>query len=108
LTDEGEAPAWAREALPLLPDLMQRSDRQAKAVDRACTDAVEAALLQGRVGEAFDAVVVDVDERGGLDVQLSDPPVSARATGEAKAGDRVRVTLVEADIARRLVRFAVA
>jgi exoribonuclease R len=101
-------PAWVRPALARLPEVMAASDRQAKAVERACTDAVEAAILRHRVGEVFDAVVVDRQERGGLVVQLTDPAVSAKADGEAEPGDEVRVRLAEADVARRLVRFVIA
>jgi exoribonuclease R len=101
-------PGWARDALTALPEAMAASDRQARAVERACTDAVEAAVLERRVGEVFDAVVVDRQERGGVVVQIADPAVGAKATGEAGLGDRVRVRLVEADIMRHRVAFAVA
>jgi exoribonuclease R len=100
-------PAWVREALGSLPEVMAASDRQARAVERACTDAVEAAVLEHRVGEMFDAVVVDRQERGGLVLQVTEPAVSAKATGEAELGARVRAELVEADVARRTVTFAV-
>lgn len=99
-------PEWCRAALPELPAAMQASDRRAGALERACVDTVEAALLAGRVGERFGAGVVELDERrgGGL-VQLTDPPILARASGELPLGERVQVRLVEADVARRLVRF---
>jgi exoribonuclease R len=102
------APDWVRAALARLPEIMAASDRQAKAVERACTDAVEAAILQHRVGEVFDAVVVDREERGGVDVQLTEPAVTAKADGDAEPGAQVRVKLVEADLARRLVRFVLS
>jgi exoribonuclease R len=101
-------PGWVRRALPALPEAMAASDRQARAVERACTDAVEAAVLERRVGEVFDAVVVDRQERGGVVVQIADPAVGAKATGEADLGDRVRVRLVEADVMRHRVAFEVA
>jgi exoribonuclease R len=100
-------PDWVRAALGTLPEIMHASERQAKAVERACTDAVEAAVLQHRVGEVFDATVVDRQDRGGLVVQIAEPAVSAKATGEAGLGSPVRVELVEADIATRRVGFAV-
>ena len=65
-------PGWVRPALARLPEIMEASDRQARAVERACTDAVEAAVLEHRVGEIFEAVVVDRQERGGLVVQLTE------------------------------------
>ena len=60
-----EVPGWVREALPTLPEAMTASDRKAAAVERACSDAVEAAALADRVGEEFDAMVVDQREKGG-------------------------------------------
>jgi exoribonuclease R len=101
-------PDWVRAALATLPEIMHASERQAKAVERACTDAVEAAVLRHRVGEVFDAVVVDRGDRGGLVVQLTDPAVSAKAAGEAELGARVQVRLVEADVTARRVGFAIA
>lgn len=102
-------PDWVRLALPLLPELMQSSDRRAGALDRACVDAVEAALLCGRVGERFDAIVVDRDEkRGGGLIQLSDPPVLARCDGPAlELGAAVSARLTTADVAARTVRFRI-
>ncbi|NLG22527.1 MAG: RNB domain-containing ribonuclease [Actinomycetales bacterium] len=106
LTQGGEIPAWVREALPTLPEIMDESGRLAKAVERACTDATEAAVLAHRVGEQFDAVVVD-DAKKGWQVQLTEPAVNAIAEGEAELGSEVRVELVEADIATQTVRFRI-
>lgn len=102
-----QVPQWAREALPGLPETMAASDRQARAVERACTDAVEAAVLQHRVGEQFEAVVVDQPGRSGWVVQLTDPAVTAAADGDAQLGDLVRVELVTADVIDHAVRFEV-
>lgn len=99
-----EIPAWAREALPDLPDIMRETDRLASGVNRACVDATEAAVLRGRVGEDFDAVVVDRSDRG-AEIQLLHPAVVARAQGPGDVGDRVRARLTEAEIATSTVRF---
>ncbi len=101
-------PDWARQALEALPEQMALADRRARAVERACTDAVEAAVLAHRVGEGFEASVVDITSKGQLVVQLRDPAVSALAEGEAELGQEVRVELVEADVAQHVVRFRVA
>ncbi len=94
-----EVPDGVRTALPGLPDLMRASDHRARAAERACADATEAAVLHGRVGEVFDAVVVDRSETG-LDVQLVDLPVLARLAGPRSGlGASVRVTVVRADVA---------
>ena len=102
-----EVPDWVRAALPALPQAMAASDHKAAAVERACTDAVEAASLRHRVGETFDAVVVDLIEGGGM-VQVAEPAILAPCGGRVGLGDAVRVRLVEADIAHRAVRFEVA
>lgn len=99
-----EVPPWARAALPSLPAAMSSSDALAGRLERACLDVVEAAHLAGRVGETFDAVVVDVTRTGGK-VQLLDPVVLATASGTLTLGQRVRVRLVQADPASGEVRF---
>ncbi len=48
-----EVPGWVRAALPHLPELMAETDRRTRAVERACNDAVEAALLVGHVGRTY-------------------------------------------------------
>jgi len=109
LSQGAEVPAWVREALPALPGIMQASDRRASGVERACADAVEAAVLEDRVGQTFPAIVVDVGGNSGRSavVQLQDPAVLARADGEAELGTDVTVRLVEAQIASGTVRFEI-
>lgn len=97
LSAGGEVPSWAREALPLLPDLMDEADDRARAVERACVTAVEAAVLVDRVGQQLPGVVVD-GLRDGVLVQLTDPPVSGAARGTAKLGTEVLVEVVSADV----------
>ena len=99
-------PDWLRRALPTLPEIMNTSDHLANAMERECTDAVEAAAMQHRVGETFRAMVVDVTKNGGL-VQVTDPAILAPVEGASAAGVEVRVQLIEADVARRNVRFRV-
>ncbi len=96
-----------RAALPELPALMAASDRRTRAVERAVVDATEAQLLRDRVGELFDAVVVDAEGSRGT-VVLTDPAIRARCAGELTPGTRVQVRLVEADVERRSVRFEAA
>jgi exoribonuclease R len=105
-----QVPDWVRAALPRLPEVMEASDRRASRAVRAAVDLAEAVLLAGRVGEEFDAVVVDVDDdRGGKPpagtVALDDPPVVARCRGTLPRGERIRVRLTRADPAQRLVEF---
>ena len=99
LCDGQPVPDWARAALPSLPELMAAGDHRASAVERACTDAVEAAVLACRVGADFPAVVVDRTSRQVPIVQLSDPAVLAPAQGHGDPGDSVTVTVRGADVA---------
>jgi exoribonuclease R len=92
--------------LPTLPEIMAASEHLANTMERACTDAVEAAAMQHRLGETFRASVIDVTGTGGL-VQLSDPAILAHADGLSMAGTEATVQLVEADVATRTVRFQV-
>ncbi|MGW0120672.1 RNB domain-containing ribonuclease [Streptomyces sp. NPDC003327] len=108
-----EPPEWVRAALPALPDTMAAGSRRAGAVERESVDIVEAALLSGRVGEVFDAYVVDVkdpDPAVGT-VHLDDPAVVARIAGGTSRlplGEWLRVRLAEADPGRAKVLFAPA
>lgn len=116
---EGRAvPDWARAALPRLPEVMATTDRVASAATRGAIELAEAVLLEHRVGETFDAAVLDVDappdgkarpgRRPGGTVALDDPPVRARCLGDLPLGERVRVRLVTADPATRAVAFELA
>src|SRR5262249_16444967 len=77
-------------------------------LERASTDAVEAAVLAPHVGSVFDGVIVDVHHDGDGSVQVADPAVLARVAGPVTLGAATRGRLVTADVATRTVRFAVA
>jgi exoribonuclease R len=110
-----EVPAWVREALPALPQEMEIGDRRAKAVERACVDLAETVLLRDRIGEVFDGVVLDLNDRVDWDhngkpdagiVMLRDPAVIGRLDGhDLPQGAEVRVRLISADPATRKVLF---
>jgi exoribonuclease R len=98
-------PAWVDERLPELPALMREADQRAHQADHAVVDATEAWLLHDRIGEVFDALVIDADEHAAT-VTLDDPVVRARCAGhDLPIGDRVRAKLVTADVQQRVVRF---
>lgn len=108
IQEQREVAEWARSRLPGLPDAMTAGDRRDNALERACLDATEAAILAGRVGEIFDGVVVEVAEQGAT-VVLSGLAVRAKCSGPSpELGSSVRVRVVEADVATRTVRFEVA
>ncbi|MDO5696372.1 MAG: RNB domain-containing ribonuclease [Dermatophilus congolensis] len=101
-----EVPEWVRAALPTLPKLMADADRRASAVDRAATDAVEAAELASYVGEELEGIVVDIRKDHAL-VQFTDPAVVVKVpfTGREPApGSSVVVGIVGVDVPRRRVQ----
>ena len=97
-------PDWARAGLAELPKAMATGGRRAGAVERGVVDLVEAMLLEGEVGESFDAVVIDDGQ-----LQLREPAVRARIEGDCpEPGSEVRVRLEAADPAARKVEFSLA
>lgn len=103
LANGREVPAWARESLGALPDLMARSSQKASQLAAGSLDRVEAALLHGREGDEFAGIVLR-QGRDGARVQLSDPPVVATVRGlSADPGADVRVRLEAASIAEGIV-----
>ncbi|MFI6601030.1 RNB domain-containing ribonuclease [Nonomuraea sp. NPDC050536] len=109
IADGEPVPEAVEATLPGLPDIMSSSGRRAGAVERACVDLVEAFLLRERIGQAFDAMVIDADQKGdGGQVQVTDPAVIARCDGRLPLGERITVRLTQADPATREVRFSLA
>lgn len=83
---------------------MSAGGRRAGAVERGVVDLVEAMLLEGRVGETFEALAID----DGM-VQIRDPAVRAQVEGaEPELGSEVAVKLLAADPAARRVEFTLA
>ncbi len=128
LSNNHDIPAWAREALPSLPEIMASSDQLAGRLERAAVDTVEAALVANHIGQEFDAVVISGSKPNGSGngngngkgngtgkangnggpygiVQIREPAVTARCDGDLESGTEVRVRLVKADIASREIRF---
>jgi exoribonuclease R len=104
-----DIPTWVRAKLRELPKEMNRSTQMAHRYERAVFDLVEAAILKDRVGQSFDANVVDVDDKdpGKGTVVLTELAVEApvQSTRGLPLGQPVQVRLVEADITARKIRF---
>lgn len=100
-------PDWVREGLGGLPEILKASGRLGSAVTRACTDAVEAAVLEPLVGADFDASVVE-ERDGSITVQLAEPAVLTRVAGTASAGQQVVVRLRAVDVPARKATFDLA
>jgi exoribonuclease R len=93
------------EAFPRLPEVMARADSLGGRIERAVVDLAEVVMLAGREGEAFGAIVTDLDERGAR-LQLRDLPVVARVDAAGvRPGDAIEVRLIATDVERRMLRF---
>jgi exoribonuclease R len=95
--------------LARLPKTMEESESRAGQVERAIVDDLEARLLEHRVGEQFEAAVVEHDARGAR-LQIAEPPVRARLRSDHRIepGTMLAVRLVAADPVGRSLRFAPA
>jgi exoribonuclease R len=104
-----EVPGWARQSLAALPSLMGISSQRASRLESASVARVEAAVLADRVGERFDATVLELRDDRAV-VQLADPPVTATcpASDRTRPGERVGVVLESADISSGAVEFSPA
>ncbi|MEU2394217.1 RNB domain-containing ribonuclease [Streptomyces sp. NPDC007369] len=98
----GQAPPdWVLTALYGLPCDMARG--KGSRADRRSVDLAEAAVLKNRVGEFFDAAVINTDKEAGRPregmLHLADPAVLGRATSRAdlRLGESVRAELKRAD-----------
>jgi exoribonuclease R len=97
---ETVAAAFAR-----LPEAMARAEARDGQIERAVVDLAEVALLAGREGEVYRAVVTDIGDNGAR-VQLADLPVVARTAAHGVVpGAAIRVRLLAADPVQRRLEF---
>lgn len=99
-------PAAVEAAFARLGPVMDKAQARGSQIERAVVDLAEAAMLAGREGEDFEAVVTDLGETGAR-IQLCDMPVVARTVARrVQPGTRIVVRLESADPVKRLVSFA--
>lgn len=111
-------PEELRAALEELPGLMRTSSVAANRVSNAAIDLIEAYVLQHRIGEKFEAIVLreasgsqsaqPVEGQGKSRpgrLQLVNEPITGQFNGEATPGTLVTVVLTEADPAARKIMF---
>ena len=80
----------------------------AQKVERQVRKSAAALLLEGRIGETFEAIVTGASSKGTW-ARVFDPPVEGRIVhGEQRldVGDRVRVKLLSTDVERGYIDFA--
>jgi exoribonuclease R len=93
-------------AFERLPPVMAKADARDGQLDRAVIDLAETAVLAGREGQLFDAIVIDVADNGAR-IQLCEVPVVARvAAAGILPGTRLKVRLDAADPVRRSLTFS--
>ena len=98
-------PAVVSEAFARLPAVMDKAQARSGQVERAVIDLAETAMLSGREGENFAAVITDIGENGAR-FQLCDLPVVARTTAhDVVPGAAIRVRLDQADPIKRSLAF---
>ncbi|GAA4164718.1 RNB domain-containing ribonuclease [Gryllotalpicola daejeonensis] len=99
-------PDWARASLTELPHIMNMTTSLSGRLDAGALDRVEAAVLSGRVGDEFDAVVL-AQNHTRTRIQLAEPAVEASVDAiVGNPGDALRVRLVSATIATGMLVFA--
>lgn len=99
-------PPEVTEAFARLPATMAKADARDGQIERAVIDLAEAAVLSGREGETFGAVVTDIGDNG-TRIQLCDVPVVARVAAHGVVpGTRIEVRLDAADPLHRTLTFA--
>jgi VacB/RNase II family 3'-5' exoribonuclease len=90
---------YTREELEDLSAWLSDREKGSKKVERFMRKAAAAVLLQGRIGEAFEALVTGASEKGTY-VRLITPPAEGRVLRGERGlvvGQKVRVRLVKTD-----------
>ena len=106
-TLRGEQAPYTADELDAIATRCTEMENGARKVERTMRKAIAARLLERRVGETFDAIITGVND-GGTFARLTHPPAEGRIMrGERglDVGDRVRVKLVEVDVAKGYIDF---
>ncbi|WP_080793962.1 ribonuclease catalytic domain-containing protein [Corynebacterium pacaense] len=101
-----EVPEWVVETQDRVVESMRATSILAGQVDNACLDLTEATVLEPWVAQNFRAVVLTSDgQKGQSRLFVADPPVLAACLGAPRQGTTQEVTLIRADVDRRIVQF---
>ena len=105
-------------ALGQIPEAMRTTAARAGALERSALELVETMALEAWEGEVFEASVIErreateTEDGDGaptrVEVQLTEPPVTAWVEMDAAAGEVVRVRLASVDRAGRRAEFVAA
>lgn len=101
-----DTPQWVLNVQDKVLESMKITASLAAQVDNACLDLAEATVLEPWVAQNFKAVVLTSDdEKQQSRLFVADPPVLARCLGAPPQGTAQDVTLVSADVVKRIVQF---
>lgn len=104
----GEPPPYGQEELAALARHCTEQEDNATKVERRVAKSAAAMLLAARLGEQFEALVTGAAAKGTW-VRILRPMVEGKLVRGAEGldvGDRLRVTLVRADVQKGFVDFA--
>lgn len=106
VTADRPVPDWVLRALPTLPKTLRSADGLSATADRESIDLAEAVVLADRIGDRFDAVILQSAEpKRPARIFIEDPAIIAGCSGDAPEGSRIPVVLTAADPATREVGF---
>ena len=100
-------PPYSAEALTLIAQHCTLQEDNASKVERQVLKAAAAWLLEGRIGESFDAIVTGAAPKGTF-VRIASPLLEGRVVRGFEGldvGDPVRVRLVAVDAAKSFIDF---
>jgi len=103
----GGAPPYADGELEELAVHCTEQEDAADKVERQVRKSAAALLLEGRIGERFDAVVTGISEKGTW-VRVFDPPVEGKLVHGFEGlavGKKLRVKLIATDVERGFIDF---
>ena len=103
----GTPSPYGADELRYLADHCTEKEDDAEKVERQLRKSAAALLLESRIGQRFDAIVTGASDKGTW-VRLLEPPVEGKVVTGASGldvGDKVRVELVSANVARGYIDF---
>ncbi len=103
----GTAPVYKIDELELLAQHCTEEEDAANKVERQVAKSAAALLLEGRIGEQFDAIVTGAADKGTW-VRLANMPVEGKLVQgfeHVDVGNRLHVQLVAVDVERGYIDF---